>query len=87
MLILSVMQVLREDTTGALDMDFLHSDFTNAYLNVTNIVLKIVPVDASSNQTVLVNAHFDSTLGSPGKAVLWSYIMQLCVQLVCSTQL
>lgn len=67
------MQVLREETTGALDMDFLHSDFTNAYLNVSNIVLKIVPVDASSNQTVLVNAHFDSTLGSPGKAVPLSY--------------
>jgi hypothetical protein len=59
-------QVASEISTGAADINFLHADFTNAYSNLSNIVLKIVPMDAAAEKAVLVNAHFDSTLGSPG---------------------
>ncbi|CAL8467649.1 g7187 [Coccomyxa elongata] len=59
-------EVACEHATGATDLDFLHADFTNAYINISNVVLKIIPVDAVGDKAVLVNAHFDSTLGSPG---------------------
>lgn len=64
------MQVLREDTTGAADLNFFHAEITNAYINITNIVLKISPIEAASNQTILVNAHFDTSLGTPGEYLL-----------------
>ena len=48
-------------------MDFLHSSFTNAYTNVTNVLLVLTPATAKQDMpAVLLNAHFDSTLGSPG---------------------
>lgn len=59
-------QVACEHATGATDLDSFHADFTNAYINISNVVLKIIPVDAVGDKAVLVNAHFDSTLGSPG---------------------
>ena len=56
-----------EQATGAVDLEFLHAGFTNAYINVTNVVLVLTPSAATGDTpAVLVNAHFDSTLGSPG---------------------
>ena len=50
-----------------MDLEFLHAGFTNAYINVTNVVLVLTPSAAAEDTpAVLVNAHFDSTLGSPG---------------------
>ncbi len=58
-----------EQASGAVDLEFLHAGFTNAYINVTNVVLVITPAAAKADTpAVLVNAHFDSTLGSPGVA-------------------
>ena len=60
-----------EQATGAVDLEFLHAGFTNAYINITNVVLVITPSAAKADTpAVLVNAHFDSTLGSPGVACL-----------------
>lgn len=50
-----------------MDLQFLHAGFTNAYVNVTNVLLVLRPSAAKADTpAVLVNAHFDSTLGSPG---------------------
>jgi len=62
-----VRQVASENATGAADLEFLNADFTSAYINISNVVLKITPKHAASEKAVVVNAHFDSTLGSPGK--------------------
>lgn len=52
-------------------MEFLHSNFTNAYINVTNVLLVLTPAAAKPDTpAVLLNAHFDSTLGSPGLSLL-----------------
>ena len=59
-------QVALERATGAVDMRFMHADITNAYINVSNVVLKITPAHAADTPAILVNGHFDSTLGSPG---------------------
>ena len=50
-------------------MQCFHTDITNAYINVTNVVLKIAPKHASNVPGILVNGHFDSTLGSPGMII------------------
>lgn len=40
-------------------------EIANAYNGLTNIVLRIAP-KTSSKRALLINAHYDSTLGSPG---------------------
>lgn len=61
------LQVVLEQATGAVDLEFLHTRFTNAYINLTNVVLVLTPTAAKKDTpAVLLNAHFDSTLGSPG---------------------
>ena len=63
----AVLQVLVEQASGAVDLQFLNAGFTNAYVNVTNVLLVLRPSAAKADTSaVLVNAHFDSTLGSPG---------------------
>lgn len=39
---------------------------TNAYKNVSNVVLVIQPAGMADRPALLLNAHFDSTLGSAG---------------------
>ena len=55
-----------EQATGAMDIRFMHTELTMAYNNITNVVLKIATKGAPHAPAVLVNAHFDSTLGSSG---------------------
>ncbi len=55
-----------EFPTGALNMVFLRHMMTNAYANVSNVVLAIQPADVADRPALLLNAHFDSTLGSAG---------------------
>jgi hypothetical protein len=47
-------------------MVFLRHMMTNAYANVSNVVLAIQPADVADRPALLLNAHFDSTLGSAG---------------------
>jgi hypothetical protein len=76
-----VLQVAAECATGAADLDFFQAEFTNAYSNLSNIVLKITPREAASQRAVLVNAHFDSSLGSPGTPPLRrTHLHQSCTQ-------
>lgn len=55
-----------EQATGAMDIRFMHTEMTMAYNNITNVLLRITPKAAHDGPAVLVNAHFDSTLGSAG---------------------
>jgi hypothetical protein len=55
--------------TGSFRLNFLNNDIANAYTNLTNVVVRVAPKDASIDaKSVLLNAHFDTTLGSPGGA-------------------
>ena len=47
-------------------MVFLRHMMTNAYANVSNVVLVLQPVGVADRPALLMNAHFDSTLGSAG---------------------
>ena len=61
--------VAREPVSGALGLQTAFGiEIANAYNNLTNIVLRIAPAAApgAARRALLVNAHYDSTLGSPG---------------------
>ena len=60
------MQVDVEEVSGGLNLVFMGTSITNAYHNLTNIVLRISPKRALGQPAVLINAHFDSSFGSPG---------------------
>ena len=59
-------QVEVESVSGDMDMHFLNADLTNAYRNLSNVVLALVPAAAASVPALLLGAHFDSTLDTPG---------------------
>lgn len=63
-----IAQAELEHATGALNMFFMHHMITNAYQNLSNVVLVIQPAAtaAAARPALLLNAHFDNTLGSPG---------------------
>lgn len=60
-------QVDMEIAQGAVGMNLFHHRITNAYKDVRNVVLVIWPkgVDEAA-KALLLNAHYDNTLGSPG---------------------
>ena len=60
------MQVDVEEVSGGLNLIFMGTSITNAYHNLTNIILRISPKRALGQPAVLINAHFDSSFGSPG---------------------
>lgn len=65
-----LIHLLSVDVTGEFHHRFLHG-FTNVYSNVTNIVARVSPKHLSSEDlqvtpSILVNAHFDSFITSPG---------------------
>jgi hypothetical protein len=62
-----VHQVDREQTSGAFNLHFINTAITNAYNNLTNIILRIAPADVQHRKAVLINAHFDSVFESPGR--------------------
>nr|CAH7768334.1 unnamed protein product [Callosobruchus chinensis] len=51
--------------SGAYTLDLLHVDQINAYANVQNVVVKVHGTNDTQN-SILVNAHFDSVPTSPG---------------------
>ena len=63
------LQVLVEQVTGAVDMTFFHAPLINAYQNLSNVMLRIQPRGWQSavNDTLLLNAHYDSPIGSTGE--------------------
>ena len=62
----SCQQVDVEEVSGALNLLFMGTPITNAYRNLTNIILRVSPKRALAQPAVLINAHFDSSFGSPG---------------------
>ena len=55
-----------EEVSGALNLVFMGTPISNAYRNLTNIILRVSPKRALAQPAVLINAHFDSAFGSPG---------------------
>ena len=56
----------QEQVTGGVLMALLGLELANVYQNLTNVILTITPKDCQDVPAVLVNAHFDSAVGSPG---------------------
>jgi Zn-dependent M28 family amino/carboxypeptidase len=71
-------QVDREQTSGAVNLEFINTPITNAYRNLTNIILRIVPKNAQHRKAVLINAHFDTVFESPGVHLIF---LELCTAL------
>lgn len=63
-----VVEVLREQTSGAVGFELFGASLTNIYHNITNIAVRVSTASSttSSAKAFLINAHFDSTLGSSG---------------------
>jgi hypothetical protein len=55
-----------ETVSGAMDMHFLNADLTNAYAELDNVVLALVPAAGARAPGLLLGAHFDATLDTPG---------------------
>ena len=49
-------------------MGLLGLELANIYQNLTNIVVTITPMGCETTPAVLVNAHYDSAVGSPGQS-------------------
>lgn len=63
-------QVRQEQVTGSVLMGLLGLELANIYQNLTNVVLTITPRGCDATPAVLVNAHYDSAVGSPGQPPL-----------------
>ena len=66
-------EFLRHQATGSFRLKVINHDIGNAYSNLTNLAVRVAPKgasvkDAAPRSAVLLNAHFDSTLSSPGAA-------------------
>ena len=51
--------------TGTFELDFLDGMWS-AYTNVTNILVRVAPLRKPAEGAVLLSAHYDAALGSPG---------------------
>lgn len=72
--------------TGSFRLNFLNHDIANAYTNLTNVAVRVRARTAAGKnrketRSVLLNAHFDTTLGSPGGADCASCVGILLEQL------
>ena len=73
--------------TGSFRLNFLNHDIANAYTNLTNVAVRVRARAAAGRKlatrksAVLLNAHFDTTLGSPGGADCASCVGILLEQL------
>lgn len=54
--------------TGAVTMHAFKFELANVYNNLSNVVLRVAPTDpmGSKAKGLLVNSHYDSTLGTVG---------------------
>lgn len=75
----------REQVSGAVNLVFAGRPLTNAYRNLTNVVLRIAPRAAAADAlAVLVNSHFDSVFGTRGAPALvaWHGLMPISMRRV-----
>ncbi len=61
-------QVEEQRVSGGVNLNYFHEPIGSLYQGLGNVMLRIEPSgkQAAGNTTVLLNAHYDSTLGSPG---------------------
>lgn len=54
--------------SGGVDLTYFHEPIGSIYQGLGNVMLRLEPTDqlAAANSTLLLNAHYDSTLGSQG---------------------
>lgn len=55
--------------SGGITMHAFKFEIANVYRNLTNVLLRLAPADpaAAARKAVLVNSHYDSTLGTVGE--------------------
>ena len=61
-------QVDEQRVSGGVDLIYFHEPIGSIYQGLGNVMLRLEPTDqpAANNSTLLLNAHYDSTLGSQG---------------------
>ncbi|XP_058731795.1 uncharacterized protein LOC131603496 isoform X1 [Vicia villosa] len=60
-------EIEESTVSGSFNMNFLRHHIALGYRNHTNILMRISSIDSKdTDPSVLVNAHFDGPLGSPG---------------------
>ena len=79
-------EFLMHRPTGSFRLNFLNHDIANAYTNLTNVAVRVrarrpEKKKQKKKSAVLLNAHFDTTLGSPGGADCASCVGILLEQL------
>ena len=57
-----------QTTSGAYHLELFLTPFYLTSDNLENVILRIRPRNATTNAALLVNAHFDSAIASPGAA-------------------
>jgi len=61
----------KQVVSGAYYLNMKPYGMTNVYRDVQNIIVKLVgESEGKTNQTLMLNCHFDSVAGSPGKQSL-----------------
>lgn len=55
-----------QSVSGSVHMLFLDTVIGNAYSNLSNILVTIEPKERTTDKAVLISAHYDSMVGSPG---------------------
>ncbi|KAL0050880.1 hypothetical protein WJX82_009317 [Trebouxia sp. C0006] len=63
-------EVEEQRVSGGVNLEYFHAPIGSLYQGLGNVMLRLEPTgqQAVGNTTVLLNAHYDSTLGSPGAA-------------------
>lgn len=69
LLLLLLLQVEEQRVSGGVDLTYFHEPIGSIYQGLGNVMLRLAPNDqpAAANTTLLLNAHYDSTLGSQGQ--------------------
>ncbi|KAL3147358.1 hypothetical protein ABBQ32_002840 [Trebouxia sp. C0010 RCD-2024] len=63
-------EVDEQRVSGGVDLTYFHEPIGSVYQGLGNVMLRLAPTEppAPPNSTLLLNAHYDSTLGSQGAA-------------------
>lgn len=60
------MEIQIQNTSGAHIFSLFDITITNVYTNITNIIVRISNKENLKKKALLINSHFDTTIGSPG---------------------
>lgn len=63
----ALLEVLVQNITGSFPFFFIDRHIHNVYSNITNIAVRVLPVEPENlNNGLLINSHFDSAISAPG---------------------